>query len=201
MERVAKCREWRLASKAASTRKHAVTPTLFRDQNNPKTAIIVPGVSSERREYIPIGFIDDSVIVTNAALFIPNASRYHFGVLTSRMHNAWMRAVAGRLEMRYRYSKDIVYNNFVWPDLEGAAAKKGKIEEAAQAVLDARAAHSKATLADLYDPLTMPPDLVKAHAHLDALVDKAYGLSPSATDAERVALLFKLYAKRMALTK
>ncbi|MGN1360469.1 MAG: type IIL restriction-modification enzyme MmeI, partial [Kiritimatiellia bacterium] len=200
-ERIMRCREMRLSSRDAGARQLAMTPGLFRETNNPQTAIIVPCVSSERREYIPIGFIDDSVIVTNANLFIPNATRYHFGVLTSRMHNAWMRAVAGRLEMRYRYSKDIVYNNFVWPDLEGAVARKGKIEEAAQAVLDARAAHAKATLADLYDPLTMPPDLVKAHAHLDALVDKAYGLSPSATDAERVALLFKLYAKRMALTK
>ncbi|MGN0826310.1 MAG: DNA methyltransferase [Kiritimatiellia bacterium] len=200
-ERIMRCREMRLSSRDAGARKLAMTPGLFRETNNPPTAIIVPSVTSERREYIPIGFIDDSVIVSNLALFIPNATRYHFGVLTSRMHNAWMRAVAGRLKSDYRYSKDIVYNNFVWPDLEGATTKKGKIEEAAQAVLDARAAHPKATLADLYDPLTMPPDLVKAHAHLDALVDKAYGLSPSATDAERVALLFKLYAKRVALTK
>ena len=99
---------------------------------------------------------------------------------------AWMRAVAGRLEMRYRYSKDIVYNNFVWPDLDGAAPLSEKIAAASQDVLDARDAHPGATLATLYDPLTMPPDLVKAHAHLDALVDKAYGLKPSATDAERV---------------
>ena len=226
MERVAKCREWRFASKSADTRKHAATPTLFREQKNPKTAIIIPKVSSEKRDYIPIGFIDDSVIVTDLAFIIPDATLYHFGILTSRMHNAWMRAVAGRLEMRYRYSKDIVYNNFPWPEVEedgdvgdhggdgdvgdhgdwrGMSSKsplsskspsRSHIAAAAQAVLDARAAHPNATLADLYDPLTMPPDLVKAHAHLDALVDKAYGLSPSCTDADRVAHLFKLYAEK-----
>ncbi len=117
MERIAKCREWRLASKRPQTVKAAATPTLFDQTNNPKTAIIIPKVSSEKRDYVPIGFIDDSVIVTDLAFIIPDATLYHFGILTSRMHNAWMRAVAGRLEMRYRYSKDIVYNNFVWPDL------------------------------------------------------------------------------------
>ncbi len=223
MERVAKCREWRLASKSADTRKHAATPTLFREQKNPKTAIIIPSVSSEKRDYIPIGFIDDSTIVTNLAFIVPDATLYHFGILSSRMHMAWMRAVAGRLKSDYRYSKDIVYNNFIWPDVDNVAnvkmlpiansnpqLKTGNIgtgntgnngnitliASAAQAVLDARAAHPNATLADLYDPLTMPPDLVKAHAHLDALVDKAYGLSPSCTDADRVAHLFKLYSKK-----
>ena len=197
MERIAKCREWRLASKSAATRKHAATPALFREQKNPKTAIIIPKVSSEKRDYIPIGFIDDSVIVTDLAFIIPDATLYHFGILSSRMHMAWVRAVAGRLEMRYRYSKDIVYNNFIWPEVEDESA----IAAAAQAVLDARAAHPTATLADLYDPLTMPPDLVKAHAHLDVLVDKVYGLSSSVTDEERVALLFKLYAAKVKEAK
>ena len=159
-------------------------------------------MSSERRDYVPLGFIDDSTIVTDLAFIIPSATRYHFGVLTSRLHMAWMRAVAGRLEMRYRYSKDIVYNNFVWPDLDGAAPLGEKIDAAAQDVLDVReqylAADERCSLATLYDPLTMPSDLVKAHAHLDALVDKAYGLKPSATDAERVACLFKLYAEMTA---
>ena len=231
MERVAKCREWRLASKRPQTVKAAATPTLFDQTNNPKTAIIIPKVSSEKREYVPIGFIDDSVIVTDLAFMIPDATLYHFGILTSRMHNAWMRAVAGRLKSDYRYSKDIVYNNFVWPALPTALAtpveklKSSEVEKfngkcltdtaepfnsstlqlfnticaAAQMVLDARAAHPSAKLADLYDPLTMPPDLVKAHAHLDALVDKAYGLKPSATDSERIALLFKLYAGKVGL--
>ena len=197
MERVAKCREWRLASKSADTRKHAATPSLFREQKNPKTAIIIPKVSSEKRDYVPIGFIDNSIIVTDLAFIIPDATLYHFGILTSRMHMAWMRAVAGRLKSDYRYSKDIVYNNFIWPSNPENPVNpvKEKIEQAAQAILDARAAHPGATLADLYDPLTMPPDLVKAHAHLDALVDKAYGLSPSCTDSDRVAHLFKLYAE------
>ena len=178
--------------------------------------------------------IDDSVIVTDLAFLIPDATLYHFGILSSRMHMAWMRAVAGRLKSDYRYSKDIVYNNFPWPDVENECGREtiderreretrdietsrlaphvssarlmpnvscprhdATISAAAQAVLDARAAHPNATLADLYDPLTMPPDLVKAHAHLDALVDKAYGLSPSCTDADRVAHLFKLYAEKV----
>jgi hypothetical protein len=194
-ERIMRCREMRLASRDAGARQLAMTPGLFRETNNPKTAIVLPCHSSETRLYVPMDFIDDSKIVTNANLFIPDATLYHFGVLTSRIHNAWMRAVAGRLKSDYRYSKDIVYNNFIWPDLSDSASLCDKITEAAQAVLDARAAHLGATLADLYDPLAMPPNLVKAHAHLDALVDKAYGLKPTATDSDRVALLFKLYAQ------
>ncbi|MGN0833869.1 MAG: DNA methyltransferase [Kiritimatiellia bacterium] len=200
LDRVEKCRQMRLASKAAATRKFAATPGLFCQITQPegKDYIAIPRVSSERREYIPIGFLTSATKVTDLLQIIPGATRYHFGVLTSRMHMAWMRAVAGRLEMRYRYSKDIVYNNFVWPDLDDSAPLGAKIAAAARAVLDARAAHPGATLADLYDPLTMPPELVKAHAHLDALVDKAYGLKPSATDSDRVALLFKLYAEKTA---
>ena len=225
-DRVAKCRAWRQNSKRPATVKLAKTPTLFDQTNNPKTAIIIPKVSSERREYVPLGFIDDSTIVTDLAFIIPDATLYDFGILTSRMHMAWMRAVAGRLKSDYRYSKDIVYNNFIWPEVENVAyvkilpkpnsnaqLKTGNIEtgntstmatisKAAQAVLDARerylAADERCSLATLYDPVKMPPELVKAHAHLDALVDKAYGLSPSATDAERVANLFKLYAEKIA---
>ena len=202
LDRVAKCREWRQNRKDAGTRKHAATPALFREQKNPMSAIIVPKVSSEKREYVPLGFIDDSTIVTDLAFIIPDATLYDFGILTSRMHMAWMRAVAGRLKSDYRYSKDIVYNNFIWPDLCDSASLREKISEAAQAVLDARelylAADERCSLATLYDPVKMPPELVKAHAHLDALVDKAYGLKPSATDSERVALLFHLYAKKVA---
>ena len=110
--------------KSADTRKHAATPALFREQKNPKTAIIIPKVSSEKRDYIPIGFIDDSVIVTNLAFIIPDATLYHFGILSSRMHMAWMRAVAGRLKSDYRYSKDIVYNNFIWPDVENECGRE-----------------------------------------------------------------------------
>ena len=197
LERVEKCRKMRLESKAAATRKFAATPGLFCQITQPegKDYILVPCVSSEKREYVPIGFLTAETKVTNLVQIIPDANLYHFGVLTSRMHNAWMRAVAGRLKSDYRYSKDIVYNNFIWPDLCDSASLCEKISSTAQAVLDARAAHPGATLADLYDPLTMPPDLVKAHTHLDALVDKAYGLKPTCTDSDRVAHLFKLYAE------
>lgn len=194
LARVEKCRQMRLASKAVSTRNFAATPSLFCQITQPegKAYILVPRHSSEKRNYIPMGFVAPHVIASDSSLIVVDATLYHFGIMTSCMHNAWVRAVGGRLESRYRYSKDIVYNNFVWPTV--SADLRTSIESAAQAVLDARAAHPTATLADLYDPRMMPPDLVKAHAHLDALVDKAYGLAPSCTDADRVAHLFKLYA-------
>ena len=189
-------RDFRLASKKAATRAKAKFAALFDEIRQPKAGnyVLVPRHSSEKRDYVPMGFVSHDTILADSAQMIPDATLYHFGVLTSRMHNAWMRAVAGRLKSDYRYSKDIVYNNFIWPNVDTPLSEK--ITEAAQAVLDARAAHPGATLADLYDPLTMPPDLVKAHAHLDALVDKAYGLKPTATDSDRVALLFKLYAEK-----
>ena len=191
LERIQKCREMRLASKDDGARKLASLPSLFRDTKNPDTYIIIPCHSSETREYVPMGFMDADSIVGNANLFIPNATLYHFGLLESRMHMAWMRAVCGRLEMRYRYSKDIVYNNFIWPEAD--EVRKAAVTQAAQAVLDARARYAESTLADLYDPVTMPPELSKAHARLDALVDKLYG-RVFATDADRVAHLFALYA-------
>ena len=200
MERVEKCRQFRLASKDKGTQKHAKTPSLFREQKNPQTAIIIPEASSENRDYIPIGFIDDSVIVTNLVKIIPNATTYHFGILTSRIHNAWLRTVGGRLKSDPRYSEDIVYNNFIWPKVEESSLLYKRISEAAQAVLDARAAHPGESLAALYDPLVMPADLLKAHATLDNLVDKAYGRA-FASDAERVAMLFELYAERSLETK
>lgn len=156
-------------------------------------------MSFETSTYFPLYAASSANFTLTGFAFPQVATLYHFGILSSRMHMAWMRAVAGRLEMRYRYSKDIVYNNFPWPENpeHPEAPAKAAISAAAQAILDARAAHPTATLADLYDPLTMPPDLVKAHAHLDALVDKAYGLSPSCTDLGRVAHLFKLYADKV----
>jgi hypothetical protein len=188
----------RLASKAEATRKYAPMGGLFRQITQPegKDYIAIPRVSSERREYIPIGFLTAETKVTDLLQIIPDATLYHFGILTSRMHNVWMRAVAGRLKSDYRYSKDIVYNNFIWPEVKNNSVVKN-ITQAAQTVLDARAAHSGATLADLYDPRMMPPDLVKAHAALDALVDKAYGLKPTCTDAERIAHLFRLYSDKV----
>lgn len=194
MARVAKCRENRLASRDAGTRKHAATPTLFRETNNPKTAIIVPSVSSERRDYVPIGFIDDKTIASNLVLLIPNATLYHFGVLISSVHMAWMRVVAGRLKSDYRYSAAIVYNNFPWPE----AAAVEAISATAQAILDIRARYPEATLADLYDPLTMPADLRKAHATNDAAVLAAYGLTSGTSESEIVAHLFRLYADKTA---
>ena len=131
------------------------------------------------------------VIATGSALIVPNATTYHFGILTSRMHNAWMRAVAGRMKSDYQYSKNIVFNNFVWPEVTDEI--QAKVADAAQAVLDARKNHPTRTLASLYNQRAMPPDLLKAQQHLDALVDKAYG-KKFANDAERVAHLFDLYA-------
>lgn len=139
-----------------------------------------------------MGFLGQENIVADSCLSVPEATLFHFGVMSSTMHNAWIRYTCGRLESRYRYSKDIVYNNFPWPDSPSESTVRG-IEEAAQAVLDARAAHPGASLADLYDPLTMPPDLIKAHRKLDATVDSAYGRKGFANDAERVAFLFELY--------
>ena len=190
--RVEACREKRLASKDAGARKLGEErPYQFRDLNNPDTAIVIPKVSSERRKYVPLGFIDKSTVTTGTVLIVPNGTLYMFGVLSSAFHMAWLRAVGGRMKSDLQYSKDLVYNNFIWPTVSDEARKT--IETAAQGVLDARSAHPGQTLADLYDPLYMPPDLLKAHQHLDALVDKAYG-KKFANDAERVAHLFDLYA-------
>lgn len=193
IERVAKVREMRLGSTDEGARKLADTPTTFRETYNPKTAIVVPCHSSENRRYIPMAFIDDETIVTNANLFIPNASLYHFGILTSNVHMAWMRVVCGRLEMRYRYSKDIVYNNFPW--CQPTDEQKARIEQTAQAILDARAKYPDSSLADLYDEVTMPPELRRAHQENDRAVMAAYGFSTKMTESECVAKLFELYQK------
>ncbi len=192
VNRVQKCKEMRERSVDAGARKLASTPTLFRDINNPENAILIPCTSSERRKYIPIGFINKNTIVTNLVQLIPNGSMYDFGILTSTMHMAWMRYVCGRLKSDYRYSKDIVYNNFPWPTPTDKI--KSDIEAAAQGVLDARLKFPDSSLADLYDPNLMPPDLVKAHDKLDRLVEKAYGKT-FVDDAERVAFLFEEYRK------
>lgn len=192
MRRVQAVRGMRLASKKAATREWASKPTLFTENRQPKTNyLLVPSVSSERRNYVPIGFMPAEVIASNLCLIVPHATLFHFGILTSTLHNAWMRAVAGRLKSDYRYSASIVYNNFPWPT--PTERQRVAIEAAAQGVLDARAAHPGATLADLYDPLSMPPGLVRAHQNMDATVDAAYGYKGAATDAARVAFLFGLY--------
>lgn len=190
--RVKAVREFRLSSKASTTRNYAAYPALFRQISQPDAEYLaIPEVSSERRNYVPMAFFEPDVICSNTVQFIANATLYHFGILTSQMHMAWMRAVAGRLESRYRYSKDIVYNNFIWP--EATDAQQADIEKLAQAVLDARAEFPDSSLADLYDPLTMPPTLARAHKQLDRAVDRLYRKEPFATDADRVAMLFEKY--------
>ncbi len=197
-ERVRAVDEFRKASKAESARAYPY-PTLFRQVTQPKQDyVLIPGHSSENRAFIPFGFFDKDSIVGNSCFALPGASLFHFGILQSTMHMAWVRAVCGRLESRYRYSKDIVYNNYPWPDAPSDVQQQ-KIETAAQGVLDARAEFPDASLADLYDPLTMPPALVRAHHQLDAAVDAAYGKRNFRNDAERVAFLFELYRKYTSL--
>jgi len=199
MARVEAVKCSRLASKSAPTRKLAETPTRFHVENMPSgNYILIPEVTSERRHFIPIGFESPDTFCSNLVKIVPDATLYHFGVLSSTMHNAWLRCVAGRLESRYRYSAHIVYNNFPWPN-NPSKTQQQKIETAAQAVLDARAKFPDATLADLYDPLTMPPILVRAHQKLDTAVDAAYGKKSFNNDAERVAFLFDLYQQYTTL--
>ena len=192
MKRVELCRNDRLNATDAGRRKLADTPMLFRETKNPKSYIIVPATSSESRRYIPIGFLDDNTIPTNAAVIIPEADLFNFGILTSNVHMAWMRAVAGRLKSDYRYSKDIVYNNFPWPT--PTPAQKERIEKTAQAILDARELYPESSLADLYDELTMPVELRKAHRANDKAVMEAYGFwGRLNSEAACVAELMKLY--------
>ncbi|MFO1454554.1 MAG: DNA methyltransferase [Lysobacterales bacterium] len=224
LEGVEAVKQLRLASKSAPTRKLAATLTRFHVENIPiDNYLVIPEVSSERRTLIPIGFMSPETLCSNLVKIVPHATLYDFGIVISAMHMAWTRAVCGRLESRYRYSAGIVYNNFPWPEPtppQPSPASRGgsesdkpraaiaasdsrmAVQAAAQAVLDARAQFEGATLADLYDPLTMPPALVKAHAALDKAVDAAYlaaekaaGRKPPklSTDAERVAFLFERY--------
>ena len=197
--RIDSVRNFRLASKAASTRKFAQTPMLFCQIAQPTTGsyIAVPETSSERRVYIPLGFLPVDIIASNLLFLIPEASLYHFGVLESNVHMAWMRTVCGRLKSDYRYSKDIVYNNFPWPS--PTDIQKEKIEQTAQTILDARARYPNASLANLYDPNTMPLELLKAHQANDRAVMQAYGMPIKETDeAACVAWLMKLYQEKTA---
>jgi hypothetical protein len=176
------------------TQKLAEVPHLFGEIRQPKdTYLLVPLHSSENRAFIPIGFFDSNVICGNANSLIPNATLYHFGMLNSTMHNAWTRAVCGRLESRYRYSNTIVYNNYPWP--KPTKAHIAAIEAAGQAVLDARAKHTGKSLAWLYNPETMPKNLQAAHDLVDEAVDEAYGYEKGNDDTSRVAYLFELYEK------
>ena len=194
MERIELCKADRLTG-ADDRKKLAETPALFRETKNPDTAIVVPRHSSENRRYIPFGFIGKDMILTDAAMCIPEAGVYEFGVLESNIHMAWVRAVCGRIKSDYRYSKDIVYNNFPWPT--PTEQQKQKIEQTAQAVLDARSLYPDCSLADLYDELTMPPELRKAHHQNDIAVMQAYGFTKGSeaykSEAACVAELMKRY--------
>lgn len=193
MKRVEACRQDRLNG-APDRQKLADTPTLFRETKNPQTYIIVPATSSENRRYIPLGFLDNDTIPTNSAVIIPNASLYHFGVLTSNVHMAWVRTVCGRMKSDYRYSKDIVYNNFPW--CNPTDEQKAKIEQTAQAILDARALYPDCSLADLYDETVMPPELRKAHQANDRAVMQEYGFDvKTMTESSCVSELMKMYKK------
>ena len=192
LERIEKVREYRLASPKEATRKKAETPQLFDEVRECSSDYVaIPKVSSENRRYIPIDYLSSAIIPGDSIFMMPDSSRYHFGILTSSVHMAWMRAVCGRLEMRYRYSNTVVYNNFPWPS--PSDTQKAKIESTAQAILDARALYPESSLADLYDDLTMPVELRKAHRANDAAVMEAYGFRKDMTEPEIVAELFKMY--------
>jgi len=220
MKRVEAVREVRLASKSAPTQKLAATPTRFHVENIPDAPyLVIPEVSSERRSFIPIGFMQPDTLGSNKVRILPNATLYHFGILTSTMHMAWTRYTTGRLKSDYQYSITIVYNNYPWPETpsssplsggeqsSGTSPDKGRlggvkvaaIEAAAQAVLDARAQFPQSSLADLYDPLTMPPALTKAHQALDRAVDACYRKAAFANDAQRVEFLFERYQQLTSL--
>jgi hypothetical protein len=195
LERVDLVRKYRLNSSSPPTRKLAQTPTRFHVENFPKTSyLLIPKVSSERREYIPFGFMSPYEFSSDLVFIANEATLFHFGILTSRIHMSWVKHTCGRLESRFRYSKDIVYNNYPWPK-DPSEKNRKKVEEKAQAVLDARAQFPDSSLADLYDPLTMPPALVKAHNELDKAVDLCYRPQPFPTETSRIEYLFDLYGE------
>jgi hypothetical protein len=210
MERIRRVQEFRSRSTARPTREAAARPTRFFFESQPDSRFIaIPEVSSERRNYIPIGFLDSKVIVSNKIYVIESKDFFLFGVLSSAMHMAWVKIVSGRLESRFQYSGSMVYNTFPWP--EPKIEQRKRVEERANRILELRvefgdgrhgflpAAKNRgvapATLADLYDPLTMPPELHRAHAELDRAVEKCYRSQPFASDRERVEFLFALYEK------
>lgn len=191
LSRIANVKEFRLTSKKNQTQRRAAFPHLFAEDRQPNSNYIMfPRTSSERRKYIPIGFMSADIIAGDT-IIVPNATLYNFGVLTSNVHNAWMRVVCGRMKSDYRYSSTIVYNNFPWPEVSDE--QREKIAATAQAILDARALYPDSSLADLYDELTMPPELRKAHQLNDRAVMAAYGFAPSMSESEIVARLFALY--------
>ena len=193
MKRVEAVKEMRSSSNKAATRNWAAYPYLFTENRQPERGnyLLIPRVSSEKRCYIPIGYVSHTIIASDAVQIIPNATLFEFGILTSLAHNAWMRVVCGRLKSDYRYSNDIVYNNFPWP--KPTEKQKAKIEQTAQAILDVRAKYPESSLADLYDERAMPADLRKAHQANDKAVMAAYGFDLKMTENEVVAELFRMY--------
>ena len=198
-EKVEAVRQFRLSSKAKTTNGYAKVPQLFAQITQPDDTdfLIIPSVSSERRRYVPIGFATSDIISSNAVQIVPNATLYHFGVLTSNVHMAWMRIVCGRLKSDYRYSKEIVYNTFPWPN--PTDAQKTKIEQTAQAILDARAQYPDCSLADMYgEKMYLFPELLKAHQNNDRAVMQAYSFSvKDMTESQCVAELMKMYQELM----
>ncbi len=198
LERVEAVRRFRLASRSAPTRELALTPTRWHVENVPTTRyLLIPRHTSERRAYIPMGYLDPEEMAGDSCLVVDNATLFHFGVFTSAMHMAWVRQVCGRLKSDYRYSAKLVYNNYPWPQ-NVTDAQKRRVEEAAQAVLDARTQFPDATLADLYDPNSMPSALRRAHDALDRAVDRCYRTQPFTTERQRLEYLFALYEQLVA---
>ena len=192
MERLDGVKQSRLNSSKESTRNLASTPTLFAEDRQPDNDyLIVPVVSSEKRNYLPMKYVSCNVIANANAQMIPECDLYSFGILNSNVHNSWMRAICGRLETRYAYSATIVYNNFPWPT--PTDIQKNKIEETAKAILESREQYPNDSLADLYDNRTMPQGLRKAHEANDIAVMDAYGFRHDITEAEIVSELFKMY--------
>jgi hypothetical protein len=195
MKRIKQVKEFRNSSNRQTTRKLAATPALFGEDRQPLTSyVLIPKVSSENRRYIPMGIVSKDVIANGSALCVPNATKYELGVLMSEMHMAWMRYTAGRLESRFQYSNSIVYNNFPWPESPSAKQKEG-IEAAVKKISDIRSLLPGSSLADLYDPLSMPPALVKAHQELDKATDLCYRPQPFMNETKRIEFLFELYDK------
>jgi hypothetical protein len=192
LKRIDSVRDFRASSTRPATKKLAEMPTRFGTENIPSSNyLLIPKVSSERRQYIPVGFMEPEVLSSDLVFIIPDATLYHFGILTSLVHNAWMRVVCGRLKSDFRYSKDIVYNNFPWPT--PTENQKARIEQTAQGILDARQNYPDASFADMYGNLILFPDLMKAHKANDAAVLEAYGFPKDATESDIVARLFKMY--------
>ncbi len=198
MERIENVKKNRLQSNRETTRKDAVTPMLFGENRHTNfDYLALPEVSSENRNYIPVGYVDKTTIASNKIYMVPNASLFSFGILSSKMHNAWIKQISGRMKSDISYSTGIVYNNYPWPD-NPTEKQIESVEEKAQKVLDARAEFSESSLADLYNPLTMPPTLAKAHNELDKAVDLAYRPQPFISEAKRMEFLFELYEKYTA---